>query len=498
MKKLKLLDTFSGIGGFSYAAEKLVGGFETTQFIEIDPYCQKVLKKHWPNVPIHDDIKTFTAKPFQYDAVCGGFPCQDISTAGRGKGITQETRSGLFYELMRVIRMVRPRYVILENVAAILNNGLDIVLGELSEAGYDAEWAVISASSLGACHRRSRWWLVAYPKSQLSYGSKLESSFNKKSSTSKFRNSNISIAYPNSNGHQERWIETRNKVTPGQDSQIIRPTNTSELERCSDDGKDKRKSRIDDNLSRSSDGGKTTSTETGRICELSQKSNDNKRISSQDNNQEDNNRTLVSEGQSRVQLSQHRELGEDQITSENNQIQHGDDNSSEQRMDNQESNVTDPDSLQRLNVLRQKPEERQETQQGFGNRTDGSANAPNTQNKRLQRTSEGGISGERLWPNPSRYNQTTPDTISQRTQIQYEQRGSSIWNLPSGYGKEGSTLSPNWQAYESEPCLRRGNDGLSNWTHRLKALGNSVVPQVAAIPLQRVKDIHEQLTSVDR
>ena len=152
MKKLKLLDTFSGIGGFSYAAEKLVGGFETTQFIEIDPYCQKVLNKHWPNVPIHDDIRTFTAKPFQYDAVCGGFPCQDLSVAGRGKGITPETRSGLFYELMRVIRMVRPKYVILENVAAILNNGLDIVLGELSEAGYDAEWAVISASSLGACH----------------------------------------------------------------------------------------------------------------------------------------------------------------------------------------------------------------------------------------------------------------------------------------------------------------------------------------------------------
>ena len=345
MKKLKLLDTFSGIGGFSYAAEKLVGGFETTQFIEIEPYCQKVLKKHWPNVPIHDDIKTFTAKPFQFDAVCGGFPCQDISTAGRGKGITQETRSGLFYELIRVIRMVRPRFVVMENVAAILNNGMDIVLGELSEAGYDAEWAVISASSLGACHQRSRWWLVAYP----SFISR----------------------------------EQKSKICTGRNT-IIR------------------------------------------------------------------------------------------------------------------SSATDPDSLQRLDVLRQESEKRQETQQGIGNRTDGSANAPNTQNKRLQRTSEGGISGERLWPDPSRHNQTTSDTISQRTQIQYEQRGSSIWNLPSSYGKKGSTLSPNWQAYESEPCLRRGDDGLSNWTHRLKALGNAVVPQVAAIPLQRVKDIYEQLTSVDR
>ena len=157
-----MLDTFAGIGGFSYAATKLVGGYRTTQFIEIDPFCQKILKKHFPFTPIHDDIRTFTAIPRQYDVICGGFPCQSISVAGNRAGITEESRSGIFYELMRVIRMVRPRFVVLENVAAILNNGLDIVLGELSQAGYDAEWSVISASSLGACHRRSRWWCVAY------------------------------------------------------------------------------------------------------------------------------------------------------------------------------------------------------------------------------------------------------------------------------------------------------------------------------------------------
>jgi len=171
---MKLLDTFAGIGGFSYAAEKLVGGFETTQFIEINPFCQKVLNKHWSHVPIHDDITTFTAKPGQFDIITGGFPCQDISVAGLQKGITKETRSGLFYELIRVIRMVRPQYVVLENVAAILNRGLDIVLRELSEAGYDAEWSVIPASSVGACHKRSRWWLVAYPNCKQSSGTKSE------------------------------------------------------------------------------------------------------------------------------------------------------------------------------------------------------------------------------------------------------------------------------------------------------------------------------------
>jgi DNA (cytosine-5)-methyltransferase 1 len=159
---LRLLDTFSGIGGFSYAAERIVGGFETVAFVEREPYCQQILGKHWPNVPIYDDITTFNPEPYSADVVCGGFPCQDISTAGKQAGIKQGTRSGLFYELIRVIRLVQPRYVVLENVSAILANGLDTVLGELAEAGFDAEWACIPASAVGACHQRDRWWLVAY------------------------------------------------------------------------------------------------------------------------------------------------------------------------------------------------------------------------------------------------------------------------------------------------------------------------------------------------
>jgi DNA (cytosine-5)-methyltransferase 1 len=161
-KPLRLLDLFSGIGGFSFAAEHLLGGFKTVQFVEREPFCQSVLLKHWPDVPIHDDITTFNPRAGSADVVCGGFPCQDISTAGKQAGIKQGTRSGLFYELMRVVCLVRPQYVVLENVAAILANGLDTVLGELAEAGFDAEWACIPAADLGACHRRDRWWLVAY------------------------------------------------------------------------------------------------------------------------------------------------------------------------------------------------------------------------------------------------------------------------------------------------------------------------------------------------
>jgi len=164
-----MIDTFSGIGGFSLAACWL-GGIETVQFVEREPYCQRILAKHFPGVPIHDDICTFNPAPGSADIVCGGFPCQDISTAGKQAGIKEGTRSGLFYELMRVIRLVGPRYVVLENVAAITSNGMDAVLGTLAEAGFDAEWACIPAANVGACHRRDRWWLVAYASRLLSDG----------------------------------------------------------------------------------------------------------------------------------------------------------------------------------------------------------------------------------------------------------------------------------------------------------------------------------------
>lgn len=165
---MKMIDTFSGIGGFSLAARWL-GGIETVQFVERDPYCQRILRKHWPTVPIHDDICTYEPKPGSADVVCGGFPCQDISYAGKGAGLAGK-RSGLFYELLRVVRMVGPRYVVLENVAAITHRGMGAVLGALAEAGYDVEWACIPAAAVGACHQRDRWWGVAYAAHLLGNG----------------------------------------------------------------------------------------------------------------------------------------------------------------------------------------------------------------------------------------------------------------------------------------------------------------------------------------
>ena len=335
MKGLRMLDTFAGIGGFSYAATKLVGGYRTTQFIEIDPFCQKILKKHFPFTPIHDDIRTFTAIPGQYDVICGGFPCQDISVAGGREGITEKSRSGLFYELMRVIRLVRPKFVIMENVAAILNNGLDIVLGELSEAGYDAEWSIISASSLGACHRRSRWWLVAYPNSFRCGG----------------RDS-------------ERCSIQERKILSGKQKGCEMG---SEIERCSS---------------------------------FSSDSNYN-----------------------------------------------GSPSSSISGLDDQ----TDSSSQKGSNQVSQSSRSIESSNSGV---IQSSAKFTDSNSKRLQRKNISEMERE-------------------------------IW-------AKGSTrrLNPDWRSYVSKPILRRGDDGLSYRVDRTKALGNSVVPQVAAIPLKRVHDLY--------
>jgi len=141
------------------------GGFETIAFCEIDPFCRKVLAKHWPGVPCFEDITKLDKEELdslgRVDVICGGFPCQDISCAGKGAGIHAE-RSGLWWEMLRIIRLVRPKFVLVENVAALLNRGLDEVLGSLAESGYNAEWTCLRASDVGAYHERERVFLMAY------------------------------------------------------------------------------------------------------------------------------------------------------------------------------------------------------------------------------------------------------------------------------------------------------------------------------------------------
>ena len=156
---------FSGIGGFElgFARER----FETKWFIENNEYCQAVLRKNFPNIPIYADIReTDFEKLERVSILTGGFPCQDISCANpNGEGIKGE-RSGLWAYYAKAIRAIRPKYAVIENVPMLANRGLNIVLWDLAENGYDAEWFCLRASDFGALHRRERLFVIAYPNSK--------------------------------------------------------------------------------------------------------------------------------------------------------------------------------------------------------------------------------------------------------------------------------------------------------------------------------------------
>ena len=303
---MKILDLFAGIGGFSYAAHKLVGGFTTTQFVEIDPYCQSVLRKNFPDIPIHDDIKTFTGKPGQFQVITAGFPCQDLSVAGKQRGIGEGTRSGLFYEIIRLLGEIQPEFVLFENVRNLLSHEggttFQEVLFQIAKAGYDAEWSIISAKDMGACHLRQRLWILAYP-------------------TGKYKN------------RTESSIQTRRYATVG--------------------------------------------------------------FSTTDSNEQGLERRIF-----------------------------------------------------------QVDQELQEV---------GSSAQEDTS--------------------------STSNSDSSRTQSHSSEQTQPIWTNAFLSGEKKRTLEPNWRRYVSEPTLRRGDDGLSNRMARLKALGNSIVPDCAAVPLQRIKDL---------
>jgi DNA (cytosine-5)-methyltransferase 1 len=160
---MRLLDLFSGIGGFSYAAEKLIGGYETVAFCEMDEFCQKVLKKHWPQVPIFDDVRTIDAARLGDIDICTfGFPCQPVSQAGLQKAESDDR--WLWDEIIRILQASKPKWIIAENVVGLITieDGLLIenCISSLEAEGYEIQSVIIPACAKNAPHRRSRIWLI--------------------------------------------------------------------------------------------------------------------------------------------------------------------------------------------------------------------------------------------------------------------------------------------------------------------------------------------------
>lgn len=165
MTALRIGSLFSGIGGLDLGVEHATGG-RTVWQVEADEWCRSVLARHWPDARRYDDVRTVGEELERVDIIAGGFPCQDVSVAGKRAGITGGERSGLWSEFARIVRVVRPRIVAVENVAGLLSLEFGRVLGDLAALGYAAEWGVFRASDAGAPHRRERVFVLAVADSE--------------------------------------------------------------------------------------------------------------------------------------------------------------------------------------------------------------------------------------------------------------------------------------------------------------------------------------------
>ena len=272
---------FAGIGGMDLGLER--AGMECRWQVEIDPYATRVLAKHWPHVRRWKNIKTFlpdTASErrrawgprrtaarrerralsswvaqWRVDLIAGGFPCQDISYAGRGAGLAGK-RSGLWFEFARVVRTLRPRFVLVENVPALLTRGLDAVLGTLASLGYDAEWTCLPAAAVGAPHIRDRVFIVANAQrsergARGSQGCRMEHAAN--GLQGKWKEdpgwpgvSGEEMADPNTDGRRLQGVEELH----GQQWPGINGTHRDDALRLRDDGSDAQRDRLEGIFSR--------------------------------------------------------------------------------------------------------------------------------------------------------------------------------------------------------------------------------------------------------
>ena len=205
MEKLRVLDLFSGLGGFSLGLER-TGGFETIAFCEIEDYPRRVLKKHWPDVPIHEDIRKLDGTEYNgtVDLISGGYPCQPYSHSGKRTG--QEDDRELWPEMFRIIKAVRPRWVIAENVYGHISLGLDGVLSNLEAENYTCWLFVIPACAVDAKHRRDRVWIIAHTNSINGNGSRHDSGavFREQSEAAQLSRSESTLANTNGGGKPQQ------------------------------------------------------------------------------------------------------------------------------------------------------------------------------------------------------------------------------------------------------------------------------------------------------
>ena len=473
---MKLLDLFSGIGGFSLGAE--YNNIKTVGFVEKDAFCQKVLRKHWPNTPIIGNIRDVTKDTFEsVDIVSGGFPCQPFSVAGKRRG-TDDDRY-LWDETIRVVSLYKPRWFVGENVEGIVNiqNGMVLrqVQDDLEKEGFEVQCGIIPASGIGAWHQRKRVWIIGH-----------------------------NVSHTNNNGYKRGQSETRNKIDARENNTSIWRESASNISRPSDDRGDKTKSRIDKDISRPHNGNEEKPTTTKGFCKLSEKSNECDTINQTSADKENNNRTLVQKRQM-FQLSKCGKLGDDKTLFERNQIQSRNDNVISDRMDTNNVSNSHANLRRRRGAILQSGknkiwgfynEKSEQTSHDLRSETircdvvsGEKEDVSNSQNRSREQTQwqgrestgRGSDDRSRVEREGKKIKTDVSDYSTKRLQRHNSEQQLSKEKLRFSASKDDERKQ-SWWEIESSVCTVP--NGVSyeldkNRVNQIKSLGNSIVPQIA-------------------
>ena len=480
MKKKKVMlkhfDVCSGIGGFALGF-RWAELSEPVAFCEIDEYCQKVLAKNFPNIPIFKDLKELVnEKPEpestrtipDHDILTAGYPCQPFSVAGKRRG--EEDPRNIWPYVYEIVKRKHPTWCVFENVYGHVAMGLDKVLNEMEMEGYSTQTFIVPACSLNAPHLRNRLWIVAHSNCKLNieqntrgYGEEKEiprehrtedNPTRESSRTSSTRKSRDGyVADSNNNGHKGRCVKTRNETSSRQNTQSKWRTNTEVVSGQSNDGGDKEESTVDESLRGSRDDCSPKSSSTIGICELSTKSDNDQRTNREDRYQKDNDRTLVSQRSKGVQSSKYRGLGKDKAFSKRDKIRQGDDYDRNKGMEDKKSDVADTSST------------------GLEGQSEHGPAISCSGEKRSESRSE--ISRKNAMADTQCMGRE-PRSKEREEFTGEESHGESDHRSSNG-SKEEEARS--W--WDVEPNVGRVAYGVSSRVDRLKGLGNAIVPQIA-------------------
>ena len=462
---MRLLDLFSGIGGFALASKWTWGdSLDIVGFCEVEKYAQKVLQKNFPGVPIYDDITKLDGNRFKdIDLLTGGFPCQDISVAGHGKGLIDEkgnkTRSGLWFEMHRIISEVRPRFALIENVPMLTLRGGTRVIADLTSIGYDCEWQIVGADDVGAWHRRKRIWIVAYPNN---YG----------------------------------WDKPRCKEICSEDdgrkeNKSIGRTCTDDIEPQNSDGRVRERPKTNRANSIRRDGKKNKTTTTKGVRRLSKETDQSSRIIKENRDKIYNHRTLVQKRKI-FQPSINKGLGGNKTIFKSSRIRYGNDPLGVNRMDKQ---TEVPDTKQR-NVQAGCERQRSICEVGEGERTSSDVTSsrediPDTKSERYggRDSKECGDKRRQIFKGKqgrSKVGSEVEGCSQSLAEYNYRATESELGLLAHGLS---TRLGGYW---DREPDIPRVTTGIKDRVSKLKGLGNAIVPQVAQLIMERIKCLMEK------